>query len=126
VLRGVRERIAELLDIVPELVNALSRFSDDQAVRIMTIHKSKGLEFESVILLGVEREKPSGGNADAERSAYFVGVSRAKSRLILTCAGERPMPTGYPNPNRWRVRRRRHEEFLGYAEHLYRWEVQNG
>jgi superfamily I DNA/RNA helicase len=124
VLRGVRGRIADLLEIEPILVNALSRFSDDQAVRIMTIHKSKGLEFESVILLGVERET-FWGNEDAERSAYFVGVSRAKSKLILTCAEERPMPTGYPNPTRWRVRRRQHEEFLGYAEPFIYGDVQD-
>ncbi len=124
VVRGVKDRIAELLVIEPELVNALSRFSDDQAVRIMTIHKSKGLEFDSVILLGVETET-FWANADEERSAYFVGISRAKQRLMLTYAAERSMPTGYPNPHRWRVRRRQHAEFIGYAEPFVAGETQD-
>jgi superfamily I DNA/RNA helicase len=42
----------------------------------MTIHNSKGLEFDSVIMLGVEKEAFFGKIAD-ERAAYFVGISRA-------------------------------------------------
>lgn len=125
VVRATKARISELLEIEPDLANALTRFSDDQAVRIMTIHKCKGLEFDSVVMLGIEGET-FWGNAEAERSAYFVGISRAKKRLVLTYAAERPMPTGYPNPNRWKVRRRRHEEFLGYAEPFLAVEVDHG
>jgi superfamily I DNA/RNA helicase len=115
VVREVRERISELLEIEPILVRALSRFSDDQAVRIMTIHKCKGLEFDSVIMFGIE-EETFWGDSEAERSAYFVGISRAKRRLVLTCASARPIPTGFPRNRRWSVQRRRHEEFMGYAE----------
>ena len=35
---------------------ALTAFSADRAVRIMSIHKSKGLEFDTVIMMGVEEE----------------------------------------------------------------------
>lgn len=115
IVRGTKERISELLEIEPELAAALARFSDDQAVRIMTIHKCKGLEFDSVIMFGIEKET-FWADAESERSAYFVGISRAKRRLVLTWASNRPMPTGYPNPHRWKVRRRQHAEFLGYAE----------
>lgn len=115
VVNDVRERISELLAIEPVLVRALSRFSDDQAVRIMTIHKCKGLEFDSVIMFGVE-EETFWGDSEAERSAYFVGISRAKRRLVLTCASARSIPTGFPRNRRWSVLRRRHEEFMGYAE----------
>src|SRR5262249_38272244 len=50
------ERINVLWETSSGLISALARFSEDLAVRIMTIHKSKGLEFHSVILLGIEEE----------------------------------------------------------------------
>ena len=37
-------------------VEALKRLSELVAVRILTIHKCKGLEFEKVVVLGVEEE----------------------------------------------------------------------
>jgi superfamily I DNA/RNA helicase len=92
---------------------ALASFSGDEAVRIMSIHKSKGLEFDTVVVLGVEIET-FWGKAEDERSAYFVGISRAKRRLLLTvCEGrERPDEANY-----WSSVRSEHEEFIGYAEH---------
>ncbi|WP_312146101.1 ATP-dependent helicase [Brevundimonas sp.] len=92
---------------------ALSRFSGDEAIRIMSIHKSKGLEFEAVIVLGVENEMFWSGIAK-ERSAYFVGISRARTHLLLTYCGQRARPPDFPRP-RWDVARTPHLEFLGYA-----------
>lgn len=112
VVRDTKSRIEELLKIEPDLPKALKRFSDDQAVRILTIHKSKGLEFDSVIILGVENEI-FWGKADEVRCAFFVGVSRAKRRLIMTVSERREIPSS--NPNRWRERRTPHTEFLGYV-----------
>ncbi|MDO1950120.1 3'-5' exonuclease, partial [Escherichia coli] len=88
VVRNTRTRIEELLKLEPDLPKALERFSDDQAVRILTIHKSKGLEFDSVIIMAVENEIFFGNQAE-NRCAYFVGVSRAKRRLVLTHADQR-------------------------------------
>ena len=107
------ERIIQLWKLNADLVAALSRFSEDRAVRIMTIHKSKGLEFHSVVLLGVENEAFWGELAE-ERSVFFVGISRAKHRLVLTSVSERPTPSR--NPRRWSVARSPQTEFLGYAE----------
>jgi superfamily I DNA/RNA helicase len=78
----------------------------------MTIHKSKGLEFEFVVILGVEKQA-FWGKADEERCAFFVGVSRAKNRLVLTHAGVRPKPPAFNR--RWDVARKPHDEFIGYA-----------
>jgi len=112
VVRDTRMRIKELLKIAPDLPKALERFSDDQAVRIMTMHKSKGLEFDSVILLGIENQT-FWGNADEERCAFFVGVSRAKRRLVMTACDRRETPP--TKPFKWREQRVPHAEFLSYA-----------
>lgn len=81
-------------------------------MRLLTIHKSKGLEFDSVIMLGIEEEAFFGKAAD-ERCVFFVGVSRAKRRLVLTYTDQRAKPPNYQK--RSDVIRRAQNEFLGYA-----------
>ena len=112
VVRDTKGRIEELLKIEPELPKALERFAADKAVRILTIHKSKGLEFDTVIVLGVENQT-FWGKPDLERCAYFVGVSRAKRRLVVTMSKHRETPPS--NPYRWQEKRTPHQEFLGYV-----------
>lgn len=112
VLRDTRTRIEDLLKLEPELPKALLRFSDDQAVRILTIHKSKGLEFDSVIIMAVDNEIFF-GDQDANRCAFFVGVSRAKRRLVLTHAAVRERPEGYTK--KWSVHRTEQVEFFSYS-----------
>ena len=103
-------KIQELLEKESDLIKVLKSFLDDQAIRIMTIHKSKGLEFHSVIMLAVENET-FWGNKDAERCAFFVGVSRAKQRLLITYSKERQKPE---NVGIWNCYRNKHAEYWGY------------
>lgn len=119
VLRDTKARIEELLKLEPDLPKALDRFSDDQAVRILTIHKSKGLEFDSVIIMALEKEIFF-GDQDENRCAYFVGVSRAKRRLVLTHADQRERPAGHTR--RWDVQRTAQNEYFGYATPFVRQE----
>ncbi|MDT6995083.1 ATP-dependent helicase [Burkholderia cenocepacia] len=105
-------RAHHLLRDGDNVATALASFSGDRAVKIMSIHKSKGLEFDTVVVLGVEHET-FWGNEVAERSAYFVGISRAKRRLFLTVCERRERPDGASN---WRTGRTEHNEFVGYAE----------
>jgi superfamily I DNA/RNA helicase len=53
------------------------------------MHKSKGLEFHSIITVGVVTQTFWGKLAE-ERCVFFVGVSRAKQRLVSTTADLRP------------------------------------
>ncbi|WP_461603896.1 3'-5' exonuclease, partial [Aeromonas salmonicida] len=112
VIRDTKTKIEELLTLEPDLPQVLKRFSDDQAVRILTIHKSKGLEFDSVIIMAVENEIFF-GNQDENRCAFFVGVSRAKKRLVLTDADQRERPAGHTK--RWDMHRTPQTEYFGYA-----------
>jgi superfamily I DNA/RNA helicase len=105
-------RAHDLLKGGNDVAAALASFSGDRAVRIMSIHKSKGLEFDTVVVLGVECEA-FWGEAEAERSAYFVGISRAKRHLLLTVCDNRQRPTG---AKRWQSIRTQHREFLEFAE----------
>ena len=104
-------RAVELLQRGDDAPTALASFSGDRAVRIMTIHKSKGLEFDTVFVLGVEQES-FWADPDQERSVYFVGISRAKQRLFLTVCEDRERPVG---AGRWSQARTPHAEFLSYA-----------
>lgn len=105
-------KIQELLEKESDLIKVLKSFLDDQAIRIMTIHKSKGLEFHSVIMLAVENET-FWGNKDAERCAFFVGVSRAKQRLLITYSKERQKPEDVEEW-KWKACRNKHAEYWGY------------
>jgi superfamily I DNA/RNA helicase len=64
-----------------------------RGVTIMTLHKSKGLEFPVVFLAGLDKEcMPSPravkeGNLDEERRLFYVGMTRAMKRLYLTYPG---------------------------------------
>ncbi|MCL6457367.1 MAG: ATP-dependent helicase [Gorillibacterium sp.] len=60
---------------------------DRDCVKLMTLHGSKGLEFENVFMVGMnEGVFPSQNTSDIEeeRRLGYVGVTRAKKRLILT------------------------------------------
>ena len=64
------------------------------AVRLMTLHGAKGLEFPVVFLAGLtegslplERAQAE-TNLEEERRLFYVGITRAKEELILTCAGK--------------------------------------
>ena len=70
------------------LINKLSK------IPIITVHQSKGCEFETVILIGVDNHNfPSfaavrSGNEEEEARVFYVAISKAKSVLIMTCNKE--------------------------------------
>ena len=63
---------------------------------MMTIHNSKGLEFDSVFIVGLEEglfpHAKSLEHADAleeERRLFYVGMTRARERLFISLAKQR-------------------------------------
>ena len=64
-------------------------------VTLMTIHNAKGLEFRAVFIVGVEEEIfPSSRSIEEqgieeERRLFYVGLTRAEERLVLTHASSR-------------------------------------
>jgi DNA helicase-2/ATP-dependent DNA helicase PcrA len=108
------ENLAELLsaaaeyeqrDDAPSLAGFLDQVSlladtdqirDDAPVTLMTLHSAKGLEFDSVFLVGLEeglsphaRSLAREDSLEEERRLLYVGMTRAMERLHLTWAQSR-------------------------------------
>ena len=78
------------------LLSETDRLRDDVPVLLMTLHAAKGLEFESVFLVGLEEgllphsRSLSGEDAlEEERRLCYVGMTRAMERLHLSWARSR-------------------------------------
>jgi DNA helicase II / ATP-dependent DNA helicase PcrA len=84
------------------IVRALNSFVGENTIPVMTVHKSKGLEYHTVIFVGLEdgafwsyREQP-----DEDKCTFFVALSRAKQRVVFTFSRSRPDKYGrmrYPS-----------------------------
>ena len=81
---ALRRPLHEFCDFTWDISRDLSRFDQSLArgIFISTMHAAKGLEFPAVILAGEYR---ADAQAEEERRLYYVGMTRAKDRLIL-CA----------------------------------------
>ncbi|MGG1660884.1 UvrD-helicase domain-containing protein [Brevibacillus sp. NRS-1366] len=62
---------------------SIERFKGIHSIPIMTIHKSKGLEYNTVFLIGLE-DSAFFGSPDEELCTFFVAISRAIERLYIT------------------------------------------
>ena len=71
---------------------------NQDAVKLMTIHASKGLEFDHVFITGLEEnlfphkrmnEEKTDADMEEERRLFYVALTRARKKLFLTYAGMR-------------------------------------
>ncbi|MCI8550522.1 MAG: UvrD-helicase domain-containing protein [Lachnospiraceae bacterium] len=90
-LSGFLEEVALVADID-------SMEDSENRVTLMTLHSAKGLEFSQVYLTGMEDGLFPGmmsinsgepEELEEERRLCYVGITRAKKRLVLTCARQR-------------------------------------
>lgn len=88
------------LGVESDLKRCGSKKYTSDAVTVMTLHGSKGLEFPVAFIYGVEKgsipleneKHPS--DKEEERRLFYVGMTRAKEELILTTSGEESEFTG--------------------------------
>jgi len=65
---------------------AIEDFEGKDSIKIMTLHKSKGLEFHTIIFIGLEDNSHwnYGRNPLSDNNGFFVAFSRAKEQIIFT------------------------------------------
>ncbi len=75
---------------------------ESEAVRLMTLHNAKGLEFDVVFLVGLEdgllphsRSVDSPHEIEEERRLFYVGLTRARERVFLSLARRRNLFGSY-------------------------------
>lgn len=78
---------------------ALDDFIGVDAVPVMTIHKSKGLEYHTIIFVGLEDSAfwSFATQAHEDTCAFFVAFSRAKSRVLFTFSKQRTTSPNHQN-----------------------------
>lgn len=107
------QSMAEFLAEISLLTDADTQSETDDAVTLMTIHSAKGLEYESVFIVGAEEELlPSGMSLhgsnpakeiEEERRLMYVALTRAKRFCMISFARQRihngqfvrPMPSRF-------------------------------
>ncbi|TKR27004.1 ATP-dependent helicase [Cellulomonas hominis] len=110
IVEQVVASLEELVEATGDVAAALREFVGTGAVRILTVHKSKGLEYDAVVVLGVERELYFGEDVD---ETFFVAISRPREHLVLTVCGQREPESA---PWWWKRRRSEFSRLTAYAE----------
>jgi superfamily I DNA/RNA helicase len=84
---------------------ALEDLTGKDVLPVMTIHKSKGLEYHTVIFLGLEDSAfwSFKQQSDEDTCAFFVAFSRAKERVIFTFSRQRTTRETHPNESQSNV-----------------------
>ncbi len=90
--------LGEFLEEIALVADIDNVSNDDNKVLLMTLHSAKGLEFPAVYLAGMEDGlfpsygtivSPDPSDMEEERRLAYVGITRAKEDLTLTCARTR-------------------------------------
>ena len=100
-----------------EFLESISLSSDtdnieetDNMVTLMTLHSAKGLEYQTVFLVGMEdgifpgiRSIDNPEDIEEERRLFYVGITRARRNLYMTFAKKRTIfgSTSYNPPSRF-------------------------
>ncbi len=94
-----REGIEKLLEDAALATDQDSLIERKNGVKLMTVHASKGLEFDYVFISGLEdnlfphkrlyEEKLTAEESEEERRLFYVALTRARKKIYLTYASSR-------------------------------------
>ena len=94
------DALTSFLDYV-SLVSDTDQLETDAGVSLMTLHSAKGLEFPVVFLAGLEDgllphfNSESPDELEEERRLMYVGMTRARERLLLSTCNRRRIAGRY-------------------------------
>ena len=93
ILGNLLKNYADLEKFINAMVLGASEMSAGRGVNLLTVHASKGLEFEEVYIVDMMEERfpniklsKSAGGVEEERRLFYVAVTRAKDRLYFAYA----------------------------------------
>lgn len=82
---------AAILEEIALMQEKMHEQTDENCIQLMTLHAAKGLEFDMVMLGGLEegllpssRSLHDSDAVEEERRLFYVGITRARERLLLT------------------------------------------
>jgi DNA helicase-2/ATP-dependent DNA helicase PcrA len=97
ILSAEDKEISEFLDRISLFTN-MDEINRGDYVSLMTVHSAKGLEFPVVFIVGLEegllpycKAMKCEEDISEERRLFYVGMTRAKDILWLTCARKRKL-----------------------------------
>ncbi|MBI2618042.1 UvrD-helicase domain-containing protein [Candidatus Kaiserbacteria bacterium] len=88
------EGVEKLLEDAALATDQDSLEKENSTVKLMTVHASKGLEFDYVFISGLEeglfpQESDNNRDGEEERRLFYVALTRARKKILLTCASVR-------------------------------------
>jgi superfamily I DNA/RNA helicase len=90
-IKEVQDELISNYTSLNDIIAAMNMLVGNDTIPVMTIHKSKGLEYHTIIFIGLEdgafwtfQRQP-----DEDKCAFFVALSRAKERVIFTFSKQR-------------------------------------
>ena len=88
-------RLGQFLEDIA-LISDIDTLKAEETVALMTLHNAKGLEYRAVLITGLEdgllphySSLEVLDELEEERRLFYVGITRAKEKLFLFCAGNR-------------------------------------
>jgi len=99
--QGDEDLLTAFLDHVA-LVTDLDSLQVEKGVSLMTLHSAKGLEFKAVVVAGLEdgllphfNSQGARDDIEEERRLLYVGMTRAREKLYLSCCRRRRIAGRY-------------------------------
>ena len=90
------EGLLQFLDAInlDRTLDAENQAVGDDAVTLITLHNTKGLEYNKVVITGLEegvfpRMEKQGAELEEERRLFYVGITRARDELYVTSTAKR-------------------------------------